>query len=221
MNSQNDMAQKICEAQIIGVVVFEREGEVAPTIEALLQGRVRAVEVALRSPYALSAVELVKQKYPEILLGVGTVLTPKQVEQVAQVADFAVAPGLNRRVIEAASKVGLPFYPGIATASEIEAALEYDLRLLKYFPAEPLGGLPYLQSINAPYAHLGLRYIPLGGVKPQNLPHYWQSPLTAAVGGSWLASRKLIAAKDWDRIRRQAEEATNISKTTIARNLKG
>ncbi|MEM9423351.1 MAG: bifunctional 4-hydroxy-2-oxoglutarate aldolase/2-dehydro-3-deoxy-phosphogluconate aldolase [Spirochaetota bacterium] len=207
-----NIVRKIWEARIIGVLVFERHEEVAPTIEALLEGGVNSIELALRSPYALSAVERVKREYPQMLLGVGTVLTPEQVKQIAPVADFAVAPGLNRRVIEAASREGLPFYPGISTASELEAALEYDIRLLKFFPAEPLGGLGYLQSMNTPYAHLDLRYIPLGGVNPQNLGAYLQSPLIGAVGGSWIAPRKLIASGAWGNIREQAAAAMATAK---------
>ena len=214
MVNVSNIEEKICEAKIICVTVFEKEEEVAPTIEALLKANVRCIELALRSPYALRAVELVKQKYPEILLGVGTVIEPQQLESIAQIADFAVAPGMNRRVIEAAAKAKIPFYPGVATASEIEAALEYNVRLLKFFPAEPMGGLSYLQNINAPYAHLSLRYVPLGGINIKNLSDYLQSPLIGAVGGSWLASRKLITEKNWGMIRQQAEEASRLVKTS-------
>ncbi len=212
MNEEAKIVRNICDARIICVVVFEKQEEVAPTIEALVGGGVQAIELALRSPYAISAVELVKKKYPELLLGVGTVLNSQQIAQIAQIADFAVAPGLNRRVIEAARKVGLPFFPGITTASDIETALEYDLRLLKYFPAEAIGGLSYLKNLNAPYAHLNLRYIPLGGVNLENLANYLQSPMVGAVGGSWLASRKLIISKAWSEIHKQTEQAMAINK---------
>ncbi|WGK69148.1 bifunctional 4-hydroxy-2-oxoglutarate aldolase/2-dehydro-3-deoxy-phosphogluconate aldolase [Candidatus Haliotispira prima] len=207
----SDMENRICDAKILVVAVFEKEQEVVPTVEALLAGGITGMELALRSPYALDAVKLIRQKYPEMLLGVGTVLSPQQVEQVADFTDFAVAPGLNRRVIEAARKRGLPFYPGITTASEIETALEYDIRLLKYFPAESVGGLEYLRNMNAPYAHLGLKYIPLGGLGLGNLADYLQSPIVGAVGGSWIASRKWIASEDWPSIRQEAARAVAMS----------
>ena len=210
MKDREDMEQKICRNKIISVLVFEKESEVSPVVEALLENGVNVIELALRSPYAVQAVELVKKKYPQMLLGVGTVLTPQQIERIAPIADFAVAPGMNRRVVEAALKANLPFFPGVATASEIEAALEYDIRLLKFFPAEPTGGLPYLKSVNAPYVHLNMKYIPLGGVSQDNLSAYLQNPLIGAVGGSWIASRKLIEADDWAGIGQRAHDAVTV-----------
>jgi 2-dehydro-3-deoxyphosphogluconate aldolase/(4S)-4-hydroxy-2-oxoglutarate aldolase len=143
--------------------------------------------------------------------GIGTILTPEQVDQVAEAgAAFGVAPGLNRRVVLRAQEVGLPFAPGVATPSDLEAALELGCREVKFFPAEPSGGLAYLKSMAAPYTHLGVRFVPLGGLKADNLGDYLRSPLVLAVGGSWLAPRDLIQQHDWDAITRRAAEATRI-----------
>ena len=160
-----EIEQRIREAGIVAVLVLQQEQEVRPTVEALLAGGVQAVELTLRTPIALDAIRIIHTEYPEMLLGVGTILTPHQITEVQEAGgDFGVAPGLNRAVMDAALAAGLPFAPGIATPSDIESALEYGCRILKFFPAEPSGGLSYLRSMYAPYAHLGLSFIPLGGI---------------------------------------------------------
>ena len=137
-------------------------------------------------------------------------LTPEQIGDVVDAgASFAVSPGLNRSVVAAAEKAGLPFAPGIATPSDIEGALAFGCRTLKFFPAEHLGGIPYLKSIAAPYQHLGCKYIPLGGVSQDNLAAYLAEPLIAAVGGSWLAPKDLVNARDWAAIEERARVASD------------
>ncbi len=199
---------QIMQEKIIAVTVLKNRDEVRYVLDALLAGGVRVLELALRNDFMVEAIQMAQEEYPEMLVGAGTVIRPDQVETLSKIGiPFAVAPGLNRRVIEAAQTAGLPFFPGIATPSDIETALEYDIRLLKFFPAEPMGGLSFLQSMNAPYKHLGLQYIPLGGLNGNNLPTYLDSPLVGAVGGSWIASRKLIDNKDWNTITENARDA--------------
>jgi 2-dehydro-3-deoxyphosphogluconate aldolase/(4S)-4-hydroxy-2-oxoglutarate aldolase len=143
-----------------------------------------------------------------MLAGIGTILTTEQVRQViACGASFGVAPGMNPRIVECALQVGLPFAPGICTPSDIERALEFDRKFLKFFPCEPSGGLKYLDAIAAPYAHLGLKYVPLGGVNEENCATYLKHPHVGALGGSWLAPKNLITAKDWAGIERNAAKA--------------
>jgi 2-dehydro-3-deoxyphosphogluconate aldolase/(4S)-4-hydroxy-2-oxoglutarate aldolase len=125
-------------------------------------------------------------------------------------AAFGVSPGMNSAVVKAAKELALPFAPGIMTPSEIEAAYALGCTVMKLFPSEPIGGLSYLKNINAPYAHLGIKYIPLGGVSPENLGAYLESPDILAVGGSWLAPRKLIQEKAWKEISKNCEQATEI-----------
>ncbi|MEN9468624.1 MAG: putative aldolase [Verrucomicrobiota bacterium] len=194
---------------IVAVLVIDREEDGPPLAKALLAGGVTAMELTLRTPAALGALRRIRNEVPEILAGAGTVLTPKQVDEVKSAnADFAVSPGVNPRVLSAAAEVGLPFAPGIATPSDIELALEHGCHLLKFFPAEPSGGLPYLKAIAAPYAHLEVGFIPLGGLNQNNMTSYLADPLVAAIGGSWLAPREFIRAGEWSKITVLAKAAS-------------
>jgi 2-dehydro-3-deoxyphosphogluconate aldolase/(4S)-4-hydroxy-2-oxoglutarate aldolase len=202
---------------VLVVVVVEKIETVGPLMETLMKADVWGLELTLRTPVALDALRIIKKQYPGMLAGIGTVLTPEQVRVIAEEgADFAVAPGTNRRVIEESLKLGLSFAPGISTASDIETALEYDFRLMKFFPAELLGGIDYLNGINGPYEHLGIEYIPLGGLNEKNMQDYLNQKRVAAVGGSWIAKRDLLGAKDWDAIFRNAEAARRIVKRVRA-----
>ena len=200
---------------VIAVLVVDDAADALPLAECLLDNGIRAMELTLRTPAALEALAAVRSGLPEMLAGVGTVLTPDQVRQVrAAGAAFGVAPGLNRAVLEAARDAGLPFAPGVATPSDVEAGLEYGCRVLKFFPAEPSGGLGYLKSMAAPYAHLGLTFVPLGGLNADNLGEWLASPLVSSVGGSWLAPRDLIRARKWAEIGARAADATRIVEQT-------
>jgi len=162
---------------------------------------------------AVDALSAIVDRVPQMLPGVGTVLTTQQVGQVARAgAAFGVAPGLNRRVVDAARNADLPFAPGVVTPSELELALDLGCRHVKFFPAEPSGGLRYLESMAAPYAHLGVRFIPLGGVNLANLPRYLESPLVTAVGGSWLAPRDFVQGEQWEAISERAAEAVSVAR---------
>ena len=197
--------------KIIAVLVVDDAEVAVPLAEALLAGGVRIMELTLRTEAALDALGRIVTGVPEMTAGVGTILTPEQVRRAHGAgAAFGVAPGVNPRVLEAAREAGWSFAPGVVTPSDIEQALEFDCRLLKFFPAEPAGGLKYLQSMAAPYAHLKLGYVPLGGVSPANLGAYIGDPLITAVGGSWLAPRDVIARKDWAVITQNAREACRI-----------
>jgi 2-dehydro-3-deoxyphosphogluconate aldolase/(4S)-4-hydroxy-2-oxoglutarate aldolase len=211
MLMSQEIENRIKQAGIVSVLVIEKQQHIRPVVEALLEGGVTAIELTLRTPIALEAVNIIHQGYPEMLLGVGTILTPDQTVQAKQAgADFGVSPGLNRKVMDAALEAALPFGPGIATPSDIESALEYGCKLLKFFPAEPMGGLSYLRSMYAPYAHLGLSFIPLGGISQENLAEYAREKSIGAIGGSWIAAKKLIADQKWDTITRQARDAVDV-----------
>ncbi|MCX7819091.1 MAG: bifunctional 4-hydroxy-2-oxoglutarate aldolase/2-dehydro-3-deoxy-phosphogluconate aldolase [Kiritimatiellae bacterium] len=179
-----------------------------PLARALMEGGVGAMELTLRTPAALDALRRIRAEVPEMLAGVGTILTPDQVEAARSAgAAFGVSPGTNPRVLEAAARSGLPFAPGVATPSDIERALEHGCQVLKLFPAEPLGGIAYLRAIAAPYQHLGVRFVPLGGLTQGNVAQWLAEPLVLAVGGSWLAPRDAIRNGDWAAIRALAEAA--------------
>ncbi len=209
-----ELATRIESFGVIAVLVVDRADDAIPLAKALLDGGVGVMELTLRTPAALGALRKIRAAVPEMIAGVGTILTPAQVQEAKEAgASFGVAPGTNGNVLAAARAAALPFAPGIATPSDIESALEHGCRLLKFFPSEPSGGLSFLKNIAAPYAHLGLKYIPLGGVNEKNLPVYLGEPIVGAIGGSWLAPRELINAADWKTITNRCAAAVEIIKS--------
>jgi len=196
-----EIARKIEETKVIAVLVVDKVEHVYPLADALLSGGIDTIELTLRTDAALEAAKTIKKDYPNICLGMGTVLTVEQVKAVADLdVDFAVAPGCNPRVIEAALKHNLSFGPGVMTPSDIELAVELECRVLKYFPAESSGGLSHLKNMSSPYMHLGLKFIPLGGININNAGDYLGSPLVSALGGSWIAKREMILGEEWEKI---------------------
>jgi 2-dehydro-3-deoxyphosphogluconate aldolase / (4S)-4-hydroxy-2-oxoglutarate aldolase len=207
----DSLRAKLHHAGVLAVLVIEDALYAVPVARALLAGGVQGLELTLRTPAALEAVKLIRAEVPEMMVGVGTILTPGQVGQALEAgAAFGVAPGMNPRVVREARQVGLPFAPGVCTPTDIEMALEEECLLLKLFPAEPSGGLAYLKTIAAPFAHLGVGFIPLGGLGPSNAESYLREPSVVALGGSWLASRQIINQKKWDVITENAREAMNM-----------
>lgn len=193
---------------VIAVLVMEQLDHAVPVAKALLDGGVGAMELTLRTPVALDALRAIRQHVPEMIAGIGTILREDQVTAVKEAGGaFGVAPGMNPRVVQAAQRAALPFAPGVLTPTDVELALEQGCRELKFFPAATSGGLEYLDSMAAPFLHLGARFIPLGGVNQENLTAYLASPLVWAVGGSWLAPRHVIAQQDWTRITATAAAA--------------
>ena len=198
--------------RVIAVLTIDSVEAAVPLAHALLEGGVAAMEMTLRTPVAVEAIRVVKKEIPEMNVGAGTILTVEQVDDViAAGADFAVAPGTNPKIIQCCAARGFPFGPGVATPSDIEVAIESDCRILKYFPAETLGGLKHLKNMATPYEHLDVRFIPLGGINTQNARLYLDEPIVAAIGGSWIASRKLIQQQNWDQIRINAKDAALIA----------
>tara|TARA_B100000686_G_C16441292_1_gene787112 strand:- start:85 stop:738 length:654 start_codon:yes stop_codon:yes gene_type:complete len=205
-----ELQSKIERLGVLAVLVIDDEKHAVPLAEALLQGGIDCIELTLRTDAALEAVKLMKTHFEELTIGCGTVLNARQVDQSLEAgADFAVSPGFNPKTLLHAREVGLPFAPGVATASEIEHAVELGCSLLKFFPSETSGGLAHLKVLSAPFRHLGVKFVPLGGINLGNLENYLEErDLIAAVGGSWIAPRDLIVAEDWSSIERLATEAT-------------
>jgi len=205
-----DLLEKIRAIEIIPVVVIDDPASAVPLAQALQKGGISAIELTLRTPVAFEALANIRRECPDILAGLGTVLTTDQVSQaVDHGASFGVAPGLNPEIVRAAAAAGLPFVPGITTPSDIERAISLNCRLLKFFPAEPSGGVSYLKSLSAPYAHLGLEYIPLGGLSAHNFTNYLALKYVPAVGGSWLAPRDVVKRQDWDAVTRCVRDAVS------------
>lgn len=207
-NFPSEMLDRIQTAGVVAGFSVDDPRHAVPIAEALLSGGVQAIELTLRTPAGLDAVRAINGSVPEILLGVGTILTPDQIYEVREAgAHFGVAPGFNPRVVEAAVEAGLPFAPGIATPSELEGALELGCRFFKLFPAGPLGGVEYLRSLAAPYKHLGVRFFPLGGLNSSNMVEYLQEPTVAAIGGSWIVEREHVESGDWAAVAACAAES--------------
>ena len=213
----DELCNQMYRSGVIAVLVIDDAKNAVPLARALLEGNVDIMELTLRTPAAMDALQEIKNHVPEMMVGIGTVLTPDQVKQITKLgAAFGVAPGLNPDVVKTAQKEGLPFSPGIVTPSDIECAIELGCNILKYFPAEPAGGLAYLKSMANPYTHLGLKYVPLGGLNQDNFKAYLEFPSILAVGGSWIAKRNVIQKNDWKTITNNAHQASQ-----VVNNLRG
>jgi len=205
------LLERLQRSGVVAVVTVEEAAQAVPVAQALLDGGIDVIELTLRTDAAVEAIRRIRREVPGVLVGAGTVLTRTQVKAVKRAgAAFGVAPGCSVDTLRAAHDLGLPFAPGVMTPSDIENAVAHGCRLAKYFPAESSGGLAHLASMATPFAHLGLRYIPLGGITVANLAGYLASPLIAAVGGSWLAKPEQIRAAQWKVIHRQAAEAARM-----------
>lgn len=203
-----ELHERLYRAGVIAVLILDDVEAAVPVAKALVAGGVDAMELTLRTPVALECLRRIRKEVPEMTAGVGTILTTGQVNEVVEAgAAFGVAPGMNPCTVAEAARLRLPFAPGICTPTDIELAVEAGCKLLKFFPAEPCGGLSYLKSISAPFAHLGVRYIPLGGVAQDNLETWLNEPVIHAVGGSWLAPKELIQTGDWAAITARAAAA--------------
>jgi 2-dehydro-3-deoxyphosphogluconate aldolase/(4S)-4-hydroxy-2-oxoglutarate aldolase len=206
------LAEDISASGVIAVLVIDEANDAVPLARALLEGGIRVMELTLRTPAALDALRAIRREVPDMVAGIGTILTVDQLHAARDAdAAFGVSPGCNPRLLAAAREAGFSFGPGIATPTDIEIAIEHGCRLLKFFPAEQLGGLSYLRAMSAPYAHLGVRYIPLGGLTETNAGAYLNDPLIAAIGGSWIAPRDLIKARDWAAITANARGACSLA----------
>ncbi|QWF77644.1 bifunctional 4-hydroxy-2-oxoglutarate aldolase/2-dehydro-3-deoxy-phosphogluconate aldolase [Amycolatopsis sp. CA-230715] len=191
---------------VMPVVVVDDAADAVPLAKALLAGGVEVIELTLRTPAALAAIERVAAEVPGITVGAGTVTTPGQAKQAADAgAAFLVTPGCTDSVLDAAFGTGLPFLPGASTVSEAMRLSERGLSALKFFPAEASGGVDYLKSIAGPLP--SLRFCPTGGITPESAPRYLALPNVGCVGGSWLTPKDAVAAKDFARIETLAREA--------------
>lgn len=214
MQSQfpENILNRIEQCGVIAVLIIDDVEHAVPVAESLLAGGIGAMELTLRTPAAIDSLIRINEQVPEMLAGIGTVLTTGQVEEIVKAgAAFSVAPGLNPEVVAKAQELGLPFAPGIATPSELEKAISMGCREIKFFPAQPLGGIKYLKSCGAPYKHLGIRYIPLGGLNAGNMSDYLKEPSVMALGGSWIAKRELISNQDWKTITNNAAQARKLT----------
>jgi len=210
MTMSKEVQDKIAEGGIIAVLEIESEKDAVPVAKALLDGGISVIELALRTPAALPSIYLIAKEVPQMYIGAGTLIEKGQAAMLKGAARFAVSPGINPEIVKEAIAADLPFAPGIATPSELELAISLGCRTVKFFPAEEMGGINYLKSINGPYNHLGVKYIPLGGITAENLASYAKFDPILAVGGSWMAGKELIKVQNWTEITKRAKEAKNI-----------
>jgi len=202
------MIDHILTKRIVPVVVLDHAESAEPLAEALLAGGLDIMEITFRTAAAEESIRRIAKRFPEILLGAGTLLNQDQVRRAKDAgAVFGLAPGLNPGIIDAAREVCLQFSPGVMTPSEVELALSLDCRLLKFFPAEVAGGVNMLKALSGPYAHTGVKFIPTGGVSSGNLTDYLKLPVVAAIGGSWMVDKKLVNEGKWADITRITREA--------------
>jgi 2-dehydro-3-deoxyphosphogluconate aldolase / (4S)-4-hydroxy-2-oxoglutarate aldolase len=208
-----EMEKKLEGCGIVAVLVIDNPDDAPVLAMTLLASGIRAMELTLRTDSAIESLNRIRREVPEMYAGVGTILTKEQLIMAKESgAAFGVAPGYNRDVVGLALDLDFPFAPGIATPSEIEGAVSQGCRVLKFFHAEGMGGTEYLKGINSPYQHLGLRYIPLGGLSLGNMKSYLALKEILAIGGSWIAPRDLIQKRDWETIAKNGKEASAVLK---------
>ncbi|HXR27113.1 MAG TPA: bifunctional 4-hydroxy-2-oxoglutarate aldolase/2-dehydro-3-deoxy-phosphogluconate aldolase [Candidatus Baltobacteraceae bacterium] len=204
-----DLGATLTQAGVLPVVTVARPDQAVPLAEALLAGGLACVEITFRSDAAVDAIRAIRAHVPAMLVGAGTVLTTAQADAAVDAgAAFLVSPGLGPDVVDHVLARGVPMLPGIATPTELQAALRRDLRVVKVFPAAVLGGPAFLQALAAPYPMM--RFVPTGGVTAADLAEYLALDCVAAVGGTWLARPATIASGAWDEVERLAREAAGI-----------
>jgi len=205
-------ALRLTELRLVPVVTIDAAADAAGLAGALAAGGLPIAEITFRTDAAAEAIGAIRAARPDVLVGAGTVLDAATVDRALDAgAEFIVAPGLNTSMVQRCLERGVAVVPGVATPTDIEAALALGLRLLKFFPAEALGGPAYLSAMSAPYR--GLRFMPTGGINPGNLASYVALPSVIAVGGTWIATADAIRNQRWDEITGLATEAVRISQT--------
>lgn len=196
-------------APVVPVVVLDDADHAVPLARALVEGGLPAIEVTLRTPAAAESIERIAAEVPGAVVGAGTVVTARDAERSLKAgARFLVSPGCTPRLRAAMADTGLPFLPGVSSASEAMALLEEGVTAMKFFPAEPAGGVPYLKALGGPLPQI--TFCPTGGIRPGNAAEYLALPNVGCVGGTWLTPSDAVRAGDWDRIGALAAEAAEL-----------
>lgn len=207
----NETLKKLGEYGIVPVVVLNDSKDAAPLADALCEGGLACAEVTFRTEAAAESIKIMSENHPEMMVGAGTVLTVEQVDEaVAAGAKFIVSPGLNPEVVKYCLDKNIPITPGVVTPSEMEQAIELGLNLVKFFPAEPSGGLAMIKAVAAPYTML--KFMPTGGINPNNVKEYLKDDKIFACGGSWMVKGNLVDEGNFDEIKKLTKEAVDIVK---------
>ena len=206
-----EMMNQLKSIGIIPVVVLNNADDALPLAERLVKGGLPCAEVTFRTDAAEESIRRIAKAFPEMIVGAGTVLTCEQADRAIDAgAKFIVSPGFNPKVTEYVLKKGVPMTPGVCTPTEIEAALQFGLDVLKFFPAEPSGGLKMIKALAAPY--VGLNFMPTGGINADNVRDYLKYDRIVACGGSWMVSGALVKEGKFDEIEKMVREAAAIVK---------
>lgn len=181
---------------VMPVITIPDDAAVEPMIDSIVSGGCQVLEITLRTAAGLKAIEYARQKYPEVIVGAGSVLTPDHWRAVeAAGGQFAISPGATEALYEMAQKSSMPWLPGVANASDLMRAVEAGLSQVKFFPAMTLGGLPALRNYASVFPQVS--FCPTGGVKPDEASQWLAEPMIFAVGGSWFTPKPLVEARDW------------------------
>ncbi len=201
------------DVKIIPVLAIESVRDGIKICELLDKCGLKAAEITFRTAAAEEIIREASKQFPEMLIGAGTVLTVEDLHSAFEAgAKFAVAPGFNPTVVKTAVKSGYAFFPGISCPSHVEQAYELGVKVMKFFPAEAAGGVPMLKSIIAPYRHLGIQFMPTGGLKPANIMNYLEIPEVIGAGGTWLATTAEMNNGEWDVIAEKINAAVRMIK---------
>ena len=212
----NEVLEKIGALRLIPVVKIENSKDAVPLGQALLEGRLPIAEITFRTAAAEGAIRALTAELPELLVGAGTVLSVDQVKSAVDAgARFMVAPGFNPTVVDYCLEHNICVVPGVNNPSQIERALERRLQIVKFFPAEASGGLPFLKAVAAPYGDI--LFLPTGGINLRNLMTYLSYPRVIACGGSWMVQTDLISSGNFTQIKKLTQEAVAIIKEEIPR----
>jgi 2-dehydro-3-deoxyphosphogluconate aldolase/(4S)-4-hydroxy-2-oxoglutarate aldolase len=204
-----DIIEKLGQLGLIPVIRIEEANQAPALVEALLMGGLPCAEITFRTEAARESIQRIASSQPEVIIGAGTVLSVTQAKIAIDAgAKFIISPGFDPKVVDWCVVNQVPVIPGIATATEALMAMERDLRVLKFFPAEMLGGIAMLEALSA--ALIGVKFVPTGGITPGNMAAYLRAPMVFAVAGSWMATSKLISAGNFAEITRLTHEAVAV-----------
>ena len=206
-----EMMKRLQKLGIVPVVVLDNAEDALPRAERLVKGGLPCAEVTFRTAAAEESIRRMAKAFPDMIIGAGTVLTCEQADRAIDAgAKFIVSPGFNPKVTEYVLKKGVPMTPGVCTPTEIEAAMQFGLDVLKFFPAEPSGGLKMIKALAAPY--VGLSFMPTGGISAKNVREYLAYDRIVACGGSWMVPKNLVNEGKFDEIKALVAEAAAIVK---------
>ena len=204
----SNIADKFEELGVIPVVVLNDTKDALPLAKALVEGGLPCAEVTFRTEAAEESIRIMAEKFPELVVGAGTVLTPEQADRAMNAgAKFIVSPGLNPKVVKHCLDKGYPIVPGTSNPSDVETAIELGLDVVKFFPAEAAGGLNMIKSMAAPYTNM--KFMPTGGINAGNLKSYLDFGKIVCCGGSWMVKKDMVAAGDFEGIKNLTREAVD------------